>query len=123
MLRPCKLPQLSSPGNVKLTGGSNHCVGRVEFFDKGQWGTVCGESWDMNDATVVCRQLNCGRAHKITTTSSEYGPSPGSNTVDQIGCNGLESTLSQCTMTPYRDKTCNVTAVAGVVCTGKGRHS
>ncbi|XP_019947587.2 scavenger receptor cysteine-rich type 1 protein M130-like isoform X1 [Paralichthys olivaceus] len=104
-------------GNVKLSGGSNRCVGKVEFYNKGQWGTVCGDSWDRNDAAVVCRQLNCGGAHKITTFT-EYGHSTSHTWTDQIGCNGQESTLSQCTQTPFIDKTCNITSVAGVICTG-----
>ncbi|XP_044025482.1 deleted in malignant brain tumors 1 protein-like isoform X2 [Siniperca chuatsi] len=104
-------------GNVKLTGGHSRCIGRVEYYDKGEWGTVCGESWDVNDATVVCRQLDCGKAHTITTIA-EYGHSTGRTWIDQIECNGLESTLAQCTQRPFRDKTCNTTSVAGVVCTG-----
>ncbi|XP_042247333.1 scavenger receptor cysteine-rich type 1 protein M130-like [Thunnus maccoyii] len=104
-------------GNAKLADGHNKCVGRVEFFDKGQWGNVCGESWDMNDATVVCRQLNCGRAHTITTMA-EYGHGTGQTWIERIECNGLESSLTQCSQGPFRDKTCNITSVAGVVCTG-----
>uniref|UniRef100_A0A3Q1HEN8 Soluble scavenger receptor cysteine-rich domain-containing protein SSC5D n=1 Tax=Anabas testudineus TaxID=64144 RepID=A0A3Q1HEN8_ANATE len=104
-------------GNVKLSGGPNLCSGRVEFYDKGQWGTVCGESWDMNDATVVCRQLDCGRAHRITTMT-EYGHGPGQTWIDQIECSGTEQMLAQCPQRPFTDKTCNVTSIAGVVCTG-----
>ncbi|KAM8831648.1 scavenger receptor cysteine-rich domain-containing protein DMBT1 [Spinachia spinachia] len=104
-------------GNVKLSDGHHRCVGRVEFFDKGQWGAVCGESWDTNDANVVCRQLNCGRNHKITTIS-EHGHGSGKTWNSQIECRGSESTLSQCSQRPFRDKTCNTTSVAGVVCTG-----
>ncbi|XP_040920255.1 deleted in malignant brain tumors 1 protein-like [Toxotes jaculatrix] len=104
-------------GNVKLTNGSNHCAGKVEFYDKGQWRTVCGESWDMSDATVVCRQLNCGKADKITTMV-EYGHGTGQTWIDQIECNGMQSTLTQCPQRSYTDKTCNITSVAGVVCAG-----
>uniref|UniRef100_A0AAQ4RBN7 Deleted in malignant brain tumors 1 protein-like n=1 Tax=Gasterosteus aculeatus aculeatus TaxID=481459 RepID=A0AAQ4RBN7_GASAC len=104
-------------GNVKLSDGHHRCIGRVEFFDKGQWGGVCGEAWDANDANVVCRQLNCGRNHKITT-NAEFGRGSGPIWNSQIECNGLESSLSQCPQRPFRDKTCNTTLVAGVVCTG-----
>ncbi|XP_059212966.1 deleted in malignant brain tumors 1 protein-like [Centropristis striata] len=103
-------------GNVRLTGGSSSCSGRVEFFDKNQWGTVCGEAWDENDADVVCRQLDCGRSHKITTTT-QYGTGTGHTWTDQIECDGTESTLSQCTQRPFTTRTCNTTSVAGVVCT------
>ncbi|XP_041660917.1 scavenger receptor cysteine-rich type 1 protein M130-like [Cheilinus undulatus] len=103
-------------GNVRLADGPSRCVGRVEFYDKGHWGNVCGEAWDVNDAMVVCKQLGCGRAHKITTTA-DYGQGSGQTWIDQIECNGRESTLSQCQQRPFRDRMCNITSVAGVICT------
>ncbi len=46
-----------SYGDVRLIGGSNQYEGRVEVCINNAWGTVCDDSWDTTDATVVCKQL------------------------------------------------------------------
>ena len=45
---------VTSPYNngIRLAGGKNYRVGRLEIFLRGQWGTVCRDSFDINDARV-----------------------------------------------------------------------
>ena len=57
------------PGGVRLLigddydtpffeeGGTAAVRGRVEVCVGGRYGTVCDDSWDYEDASVVCRQL------------------------------------------------------------------
>ena len=44
-------------GEIRLDDGNSGLEGRVEICLNNEWGTVCDQMWDVNDASVVCRQL------------------------------------------------------------------
>ena len=49
------------------TDASNMSYGRVEICQDEIWGSICyDDDWDIDDAKVVCRQLN------ITSEGNSY---------------------------------------------------
>ena len=44
-------------GDVYLTGGLTGSEGTVQFCYNNEFGTVCDDLWDGNDASVVCKML------------------------------------------------------------------
>ena len=52
---------------IRLMDGKTHFEGRVEIFHDNKWGTVCDDSWDINDAKVICRELLLGDAREAVT--------------------------------------------------------
>ncbi|XP_038281395.1 T-cell differentiation antigen CD6 isoform X5 [Canis lupus familiaris] len=101
---------------VRLTGGSGPCAGRVEMLEHRQWGSVCDDSWDLEDSHVVCRQLNCGWAVQALP-GLHFAPGRGPIHRDQVNCSGAEAYLWDCPGLPG-DGYCGHKEDAGVVCSG-----
>ncbi|PFX28742.1 Roundabout-like 2 [Stylophora pistillata] len=76
-----------------VNGGAAYC--RVEIYYSGQWGTVCDDHWDINDANVVCRELGFSRATSAPPRA-KYGQGSGRIWMDDVNCHGGEKSLSQC---------------------------
>ena len=56
--------------------GANETAGRVEVNYLGSWGTICDDDWGMEDARVVCRQLNLGEPVAFTK-KAHFGQGTG----------------------------------------------
>ncbi|NXI90636.1 DMBT1 protein, partial [Psophia crepitans] len=91
------------------------CAGRVEVKQQGQWGTVCGYLWDMADAEVVCKELDCGSAVR-TPEYGNFGPGSGPIWMHGVECHGNESALSDCTNFGSAEQYCDHNQDAGVTC-------
>ncbi|XP_026065345.1 deleted in malignant brain tumors 1 protein-like [Carassius auratus] len=103
--------------NVRLVGGHSRCAGRVEVLHRGQWGTVCGVGWDMADAAVVCRELDCGESVDAVG-DARFGPGLETIWMSYVMCTGSESTLKKCGSFLQAGQGCGPFGDAGVICSG-----
>ncbi|XP_055425629.1 antigen WC1.1-like [Bubalus kerabau] len=102
---------------IRLVDGGGRCSGRVEILDQGSWGTICDDSWDLDDARVVCRQLGCGEALDATVSSS-FGTGSGPIWLDEVNCRGEESQVWRCPTWGWQQHNCDHQEDAGVICSG-----
>ncbi|KAJ8026614.1 Deleted in malignant brain tumors 1 protein [Holothuria leucospilota] len=102
-------------GYVRLTGSTANHVGRVEIYHQNEWGTVCDDYWDYNDALVVCRQLGFSGVDAFYS-SAYYGEGSGP-ILRRLDCEGYESSWTNCYYYDWDTNQCSHSEDAAVRCT------
>ncbi|XP_072171853.1 scavenger receptor cysteine-rich domain-containing group B protein-like [Diadema setosum] len=104
-------------GEVRLVDGPMASEGRVEIYHNGEWGTVCDDIWDIDDAAVVCRQLGYQEAWQARG-SAYFGQGRTAQIIwlDNVNCTGNELQLSDCLSAAWSTHNCLHSEDAGVKC-------
>ncbi|KAJ7379007.1 hypothetical protein OS493_018801 [Desmophyllum pertusum] len=82
--------------SIRLTGSSVPNAGRIEVLYSGIWGAISRSNWDINDATVACRQLGYQAGAEAALANSVYGPVSGPVWLTNLHCSGSETNLMSC---------------------------
>ena len=95
----------------------------MEVYHNGEWGTVCDDGWDWNDARVVCRHLGFG-LYGSSYHNSYFGEGSGPIWLDNVVCIGTETTLASCGHLGFNiTRSCSHREDAGVRCYGTPQGS
>ncbi|XP_049329272.1 scavenger receptor cysteine-rich type 1 protein M130-like [Astyanax mexicanus] len=101
--------------SIRLVGSGGDCAGRLEVFHSGSWGTVSDELWDIEDAQVLCRQLQCGVALS-DPVPARFGSGTGTIWLNEVECEGNEASLWNCRYQLCGEDECAHKDDVGVVC-------
>ena len=78
---------------------------------------MCDDLWDDNDATVICKQLGYSRGS--ARVSAYFGEGSGLILLDNVNCNGRESSIFLCSYRTFGEHDCKHHEDSGVVCFGE----
>ncbi|XP_051802456.1 lysyl oxidase homolog 3-like [Acanthochromis polyacanthus] len=116
----------TSRDSVRLVNGTSLCSGRLEvrsnqFNQSNQsnqsnqgWSSVCEADFDLQDAEVVCRELDCGAPWVLR--GALYGEVETPWWSREFQCGGRESALMECRSSASHRNTCSPGRAAGLTC-------
>lgn len=97
---------------MRLVGGRDDSVGRLEVCRHGMYGTICNTTWTMENTRVVCNQLGfsdqgreVGCSCSVITAAVDVsigvwavldGGRAGPIVLDAVNCTGNETDILSC---------------------------
>ncbi|XP_055959267.1 scavenger receptor cysteine-rich domain superfamily protein [Patella vulgata] len=108
--------------SVRLIGNNGNSDGRLEVLHDGIWKNVCGDKFDKLDARVVCRQLGFLDPQRLdsvdiyVTGNNSWIINNGDYWLDELGCQGYESWIEDCSQPVWGQTNCTSDGVVGVKC-------
>ena len=89
--------------------------GRVEVrLPGGSWGTVCDDSFDGRDASVICKMF--GFKYAVPKRGAHFGTGVGNIHMDDLRCTGNESSIFDCRYAGWDLHNCKHSEDASVIC-------
>ncbi|XP_058459171.1 uncharacterized protein LOC131435375 [Malaya genurostris] len=104
----------NAPLEMRLIDGPSSAEGRVEVKYRGIWGTICDDDFGIREARVVCRQLGLNGTAEVR--KNKYKPGTGQIWLDQVVCNGNESSIDDCIHWHWGEHNCGHPEDVGVKC-------
>ena len=87
----------------------------MEIFFNDQWGAICDNGWDVNDAKVICKQLGFPGPSR-SYSGSYFGPATGPIWLDDVSCSGSETHIYDCRHRGWGSHDCTHGGNSGVLC-------
>ncbi|XP_070064479.1 uncharacterized protein teq isoform X2 [Drosophila virilis] len=104
-----------APIEYRLEGGRSPIEGRLEVKYHGVWGSVCDDDFNIKAAQVACNNLGYYGTAKIE--KNIFGPGSGPIWLDQVLCQGNETSIDMCRHWNWGEHNCNHTEDVGLRCT------
>ena len=97
---------------MRLVDEGSRCAGRVEIKHQEEWRQLNSYIWNVKQAAVVCRQLDCGSA----VSTREYDGAEDRPVWEfESDCAGTESALRECGRVSGER---NTSSTVEVICSG-----
>jgi hypothetical protein len=104
------------PGyEIRLSGGTAATEGVLEVAYSGEWRGVCDDGWTSTNSDVVCQEL-FGAGYRASTTTTSYSTSSSEFWLDNVSCNGTESSLQECSHNGWGSHNCSASEHVWITC-------
>ena len=89
----------------------------MEIAWKGDWSSICGSSFAMKEANVVCKELGYGKPLELNYNSVDFSVKKW---LSNITCEGSAASLFQCNRGRLDYENCNVKQYPQIKCSLQG---